>query len=186
MKNHLINILLFTVVFALLAGCDKPSEKARVNIVYEQLANFSEYKLSPDASSSTGAGNGMFVQYKINQISNTGSQAVVFVFDKHKIVAVAPDKTSNEEPSGDNILLGSKLANNVTVQPGEVKSNVGCIIKHVFTNNPQALANTSALVDLIHQLNSAQPVSMKREQGDTTTALVIDALPTALQNLCGN
>ena len=44
----------------------------------------------------------MFIQYKIKQISNTGQEAKTYVFDKHKIVAITSDKTSNEEPSGDN------------------------------------------------------------------------------------
>jgi hypothetical protein len=90
----------------------------------------------------------------------------------------------NTEPSGDNILLAGKLANNVSVMPGETKSGVGCIIKHVLTNDPQALV--LSLVDLIHQFDNSQPVSMKRAQSDTSTAAVGTALPSTLQSLCTN
>jgi len=186
MKHRCVYVIALVVSVAALAGCDGPNNNARVQIEYEQLANFAVYYLSPDASSSTGAGDGMFILYKIKKIANTGSEAKTYVFDKHKVLAVTPDKTSNEEPSGDNILLGAKLVTNLTVQPGETKTNPGCIIKHVLTSNPQSLANTSALVDLIHQIDQSQPVSMNRVPGDDTTALVTNALPSALQNLCGN
>jgi hypothetical protein len=63
-------------------------------------------------------------------------------------------------------------------------NNPGCIIKDVHTSNPQSLANTSALVGLIYQSDTSQPVSMKGVAGNTTTALVSNALPSTLQNLC--
>jgi hypothetical protein len=184
MNNRLVFVLLLSIGFATSSGCTI-NDKARVNIVYDQVANFSEYRLSSDASSSTST-SGIYVQYRIEQISNTGQEAKTFVFNKHAVVAVAPDQTSNEEPYNDTILLGAKLPNNVTVQPGQTISNVGCIIKEVLTANPQPLANTGGLVDLIHQIDSSQPVSMKRAQDDSSTALVMNALPSPLQNLCGD
>ncbi len=186
MRHHFVYVIAMLISVAALTGCDKPNNNARVQVEYEQLANFAVYLLSPDASSSTGAGNGMFILYKIKKIANTGSGAKTYVFDKHKVLTVVPDKTSNVEPSGDNILLGAKLVTNLTVQAGETKTNPGCIIKNALTSNPQSLANTSALVDLIHQIDQSQPVSMSRIPGDNTTALVVNALPSALQNLCGN
>ncbi|MCI0455140.1 MAG: hypothetical protein L0Y68_09115 [Candidatus Dadabacteria bacterium] len=185
MKHHVMYVIALVVGVAVLVACARPNINAQVQIEYEQLANFYEYKLSPDAFSSTGAGNGMFILYKIKKITNTGSEAMAYVFDKHKVLTVTPDQTSNDEPSGDNILLGAKLVTNLTVQPGQTKTNSGCIIKNAHTSNPQSLANTSALVDLIHQIDPSQPVSMARVPGDNTTALVGNALPSTLQNLCG-
>jgi hypothetical protein len=184
MNHRIINSLMVILGSAALAGCATPNEAARVHVEYEQLANFYTYKLSADSSSSHGAGNGVFVLYKIRKITNTGSEAATFTFDKHKVVAVVPDKTSNEEPSGDNILLGGSLADNVSVAAGQTKLNPGCIIKHVLTANPQTLQ--AALIDLIYSISSSQPVSMKRSVGDTTTAQVGTALPSTLQNFCSN
>ena len=167
---------------SLLTACN-PNNKARVNIVYDQVANFTEYKLSSDAFSTTST-NGMFVQYSIKQISNNGSEAKTFVFDKNRIVAITPDSTSNAEPGADNILLGSKFAHNVTVAAGQTLNNVGCIIKNVLTSNPQSLVSTTGFVDIIHQLENDQPVSMKRAANDSSVALVTTALPSVLQNLC--
>lgn len=187
MKYHRMYLPVVIIGFAvLLAGCpDSPNNNARVQIVYEQLANFQQYSLSADASGTTSI-DGIFVLYRIKRITNAGSEANTFVFDKHKIAAVAPDKTSNEEPSGDNVLLGAKLVTNLTVQPGQTVNNPGCIIKSVLTSNPQSLANTSALVDIVYNISQSQPVSMNRAAGDNTTALVTNALPSTLQNLCGS
>ena len=180
MKFH--QLLILGLFWVTLSACQN-NKKAQVNIVYDQVANFTEYKLSPDAFSTTST-SGIFVQYNIKQISNTGSEAQTFNFQKGKVVAITSDSTSNEEPSGDNILLGAKLANNITVLAGQTLTNVGCIIKNVLTPNPQNYANTSGSVDLLHQVNSAQPVSMKRAQNDNSVALVVTALPNTLQNLC--
>lgn len=179
--------MMLVVTVAMMVACKKTNENARVHVNYEQLANFQEYKTSPDAFSSTGAGNGMFIMYRINQIANTGSEAKVFTFDKHKVIMVTQDQTSNEEPSADNILLGSQLITTLTVQPGQTlnqPNGLGCIIKNAHTADPQSLANTGALLDPVYQLNAEQPVSMHREAGDNSTALVSNTLPSALQNLC--
>ena len=166
----------------LLTACN-PNNKARVNIVYDQVANFTEYKNSPDAFS-TSSTNGMFVQYSIKQISNTGSEAKTFVFKKDRIVAITPDSTNNDDAGSDNILLGPELAHNITVNAGQTLNNVGCIIKNVLTSNPQSLVSTTGFVDIVHQVDKDQPVSMKRSANDTSVALVTTALPSVLQNLC--
>lgn len=184
MKHRYIATLACAAALAVLTSCQKPNNNARVKIEFEQIANFAVYYLSSDSSSSHGAGDGMFVMYSIKKITNTGSEAKTFVFNKHKVVAVTPDETSNEEPNSDNILLGSELANNITVAPGATVTNLGCIIKHVLTPNPQSLANTSGLVELIHQIDQSQPVTMTRIAGNTSVALVSNALPSSLQGLC--
>jgi hypothetical protein len=182
--RYVIVLIIVTVAVVALAGCD---DDARVQVEYEQLANFYTYKLSSGSSSTTGAGDGMFILYKINRIANTGTGAKPYVFDNYKVIAITADQLSSGVPSGDNILLGSKLVTNLTVQPGQTKVNPGCIIKHALTSNPQALANTSALVNVTHQQSASQPVSMFRVPGDTTTAVIIGpALPATVQNLCGN
>src|SRR5262245_49078425 len=139
MKYRYLYVFALMVGVAALVAC--PNDNARVHVEYKQLANFAVYYLSPDSNSSYGAGDGMFILYKITKITNTGSEAKTYVFDKHKVLAAAPDKLSNEEPAGDNILLGSKLVTNLTIQPGQTVNNPGCIIKHVLTSNPISLAN---------------------------------------------
>jgi hypothetical protein len=174
-------VALATAVMAL-AACET-SENARVTVVYDQVANFGAYKLSPDASSSTGAGlNRLWVQYRIVSIANTGSEATSFSFDRNKILTVTSDGTINDGPSGENILLGAELATGINVAPGQTASNVGCIIKTFATNDPAG--SMMSLVDLLHQVNSDQPVTMKRAASDSSTAAVGDALPSVLQNLC--
>jgi len=179
-----LHIICFGFSIIAVTGCQN-NKKAQVNVVYDQVANFSEYKLSPDAFSSTST-SGIYVQYNIKQISNVGSEAQTYVFQKDKIVAITPDSTSNEEPGADNILLGPKLAHNITVLAGQTLTNVGCIIKEVMTPNPQDYVNTSGFVDLLHQTNSAQPVTMKRASNDNAVALVTTPVPSTLQNLCDN
>lgn len=177
-------VIALVIIVVALVGCDND---ARVQVEYEQLANFYTYKLSPSSSSTTGAGNGMFILYRINKIANTGPGAKTYVFDKHKVIAITADQISSGVPSGDNILLGTKLVTNLMVQPGQTTTTPGCIIKHALTSNPQALANTSALVNLTHQQSASQPVSISRVPGDTTTGVIIGpALPATVQNLCGS
>jgi hypothetical protein len=164
------------------AGC-APNNAARVTIVYDQVANFGVYKLSPDASSSTGAGlDRLWAQYRIVSIANTGPEAVTFAFDRNRILTVTSDGNLNEGPSGENILLGSELATGINVSPGQTVPNVGCIIKTFQTNNPAG--SMLSLVDLLHQQDSDQPVTMQRAASDNSTAAVGDALPSVLQNLC--
>lgn len=187
MSYHRLRVMMLVVGVAMTAGCKKPNENARVHVNYRQVANFHEFKTSPDAFSSTSAGNGMFIMYRINQIANSSSEATVFTFDKHKIVMVTQDQTSNVEPGADNILLGNQLISTLPVQAGQVLTQpggLGCVIKNALTANPQSLANAGALLDPLYQLNAEQPVSMHREAGNNSVAVVITALPSGLQNLC--
>lgn len=184
MKIFLICVLVLIPGLAVLTGCD-PNNNARVYIEYDQVVNFPTYTLG--GNSTTGPGlDGMFIQYKITKITNTGSEAKTFVFDKHNVLTVTSYKNTNEEPSGDNILLGNSLANNISVQPGQTLNNVGCIIKIARASNPQELFNTSALVDLMHKIKQSQPVTMKRRANDSNTAMVNTATSSVLQNFCGN
>lgn len=187
MKRMLLPAAVMAAAILMMPGCDKPNNKARVTVVYDQLLNFGTYKLSPSSSSTTGPGSGIYVMYKIKSITNTGSEAKIYEFRKDRIVAVTPDNTSNEEPGADNILLGAHLAHQVTVPAGQTVNNPGCIIKTVLTANPQDYANTSGLVDILHQINQSQPVTMKRAPSDLDTGIVINAaLPSLLQSKCAS
>src|SRR5262245_12870842 len=61
------------------AGCGPVNEKARVHIEYEQVADFSEFRLSSDSNDSHGIDDGLFVMYRIKKIDNSGAQAKKFV-----------------------------------------------------------------------------------------------------------
>jgi hypothetical protein len=174
-----------SVLAAVLAATAcKPNEAARVTVNYKQVANFADYRLAPDASGSHGAGDGMFVMYKVTTISNTGSQAKAFTFDPHKVVTVTPDKTSNETIlDGPTLLLGLNLATEA-VAAGQTKTVNKCFIKQVLTPNPQSLANTSAHVGVLYQVDQNQPVSMHDLAPNGGIALVGNALPNPLQQLC--
>lgn len=183
--SRLTKLLLVASVLVMPA-CGSVNNKARVYVEYKQLANFQVYRLSPDAQSSTSA-DGMFILYRITRITNTGSEAQAFTFDKHGVVMVTSDQTHNGEPSGDNILLGSQLITTLPVAAGQTLTQpggLGCIIKTALTSNPQSLAHTGALLDPSYQVSTDQPVSMTRQAGNNSTALVIEALPSALQALC--
>lgn len=181
MKNKTVsNILIFSVAF-LLMSCD-PNEKARVLIEYEQIANIDTYTLSGGSTTSI---DGIYILYKIRKITNTGTEAKSFTFNPNLVVTIAPDKTSNTSPTTDHILLGDQLAENIVVQPGQTLQNPGCIIKSVFTDNPQAIYNTTGLVNLTGKINSSQPISMSRVAGNTTVALMNAAPPSQLQHSCG-
>ena len=178
-----------SVAAALLAACGTTQEKNRVTIQYEQIANFQAFQLSPDAFSTTSAGNGMFVLYRLVEIDNTSSDTLPFVFDRHKVLTVTADQTSNVAPGAENVLLGPKIVTSSTVHPhtgiSDFNAGLGCFIKNALTSNPQNLASTTGLVDLIHQVNQEQPVTMQRRTTNTQVKLIETfATPDFLQHLC--
>jgi hypothetical protein len=176
-------LLLAVVAFAMVA-CDRPNNAARVTVNYKQVANFSEYRLAPDASGSHGAGNGMFVMYKVTQIINTGSEAAAFTFVPTKVVTVTPDETSNETVNVGNILLTNLNLASEAVAAGQTKTINKCFIKQVLTDDPQALASTSGHVPVIYQINQSQPVTMHDLAPNGNISLVLNALPNTLHQLC--
>jgi len=182
--TRLYKIVLLMVVVLVLPGCKKPNEAARVVVEYKQVANFPDYRLAPDSNDSHGAGNGMFILYKVKQIKNTGSAAASFTFDVNKISTVAPDKTSNETVFDGNILLGSQNITTVTVGAGQTKVVNGCFIKQALANNPQSLV--SAQVGLLYASDSDQPVTMTNVAPNGGVAAVGNALPNPLQSLCSS
>ena len=176
-----IVLSLLTISIILAPGCGPPNENARVFVEYKQVANFHDYRLSPDSSDSHGAG-GMFIMYKITQIKNTRSAATAFVFDVNKVITAAPDKISNETVTDANILLAALNVTTVNVGAGQTKMVNGCIIKDALTSNPQALV--SAQVPLSYQIDPAQPVTMTNLAPNGIVAAVGNALPASLQSLC--
>jgi hypothetical protein len=172
------------MVVLVLAGCDKPNEAARVVVEYKQVANFHDYRLSADSNDSHGAGDGMFIMYKVKQIKNTGSEATSFTFDVNKISTVTPDKTSNESLPTGAILLGSQNITTLTVGAGQTKAVNACFIKQALTSNPQSLV--SAQVGLLYAGVSSQPVTMTNVAPNGSVAAVGNALPNPLQDLCSS
>ena len=177
-------ILLLMVVVLVLAGCKKPNEAARVVVEYKQVANFHDYRLAADSNDSHGAGDGMFIMYKVKQIKNTGSEAASFVFDVNKISTVAPDKTSNETVITANILLAGLNITTLTVGAGQTNAVNKCFIKQALTDNPKSLV--SAQVGLIYAADSNQPVTMTNVAPNGSVAAVGNALPNPLQTLCSS
>jgi hypothetical protein len=176
--------LLMLIGLAPAVGCDPPNEAARVVVEYKQVANFHDYRLASDSNDSHGAGDGMFIMYKVTQIKNTGSAAKSFVFDVNKISTVAPDKTSNETVTSGNILLGGQNVTTVTVAAGQTKTVNGCFIKQALTSDPKSLV--SAQVPLLHSSNPDQPVTITNVAPNGSVAAVGNALPNPLQSLCSS
>jgi hypothetical protein len=188
MSASRLSTILVGAAVLVMPACGSVNNNARVHIEYRQLANFDTYFLGPNSSLSHSiAGDGMFILYRITKITNTGSEAAAFTFDRDGVALVTSDQTTNDEPDSDNILLGSQLITTLPVAAGQTLTQpggLGCIIKTALTSNPQSLANTSGLLDPIYQIDTDQPVSMDRQAGNNSVALVIDALPSALQSLC--
>ncbi len=175
------NVLVTLIGLIVATGCD--SEAARVVVEYKQVANFYDYRLAPDSSGSHGAGDGMFILYKVKQIKNTGSAAKKFVFDVNK-VSTLKDQLANETVTDANILLGGLNVTTVTVNAGQTKNVNGCFIKQASTSNPKSLV--MAQVPVIHEGTSDQPVSMKNLAPNGGVAAVGNALPGPLQSLCSS
>jgi hypothetical protein len=174
------------VAVAALAACGPANEKARVHVMYEQVADFADYRLAPDSNDSHAASpDGIFVMYRIKRIDNTGAQAKPFTFKSHDLVMITGSKTTNEETDADNILLGSQLASPITVPAGQVMQKpkgLGCVIKVARATDPKTLVGK--MIDPLHTVDPGQPVSMDRTPGNTSEAAVSNALPGPLQNLC--
>ncbi len=179
MKRSLSYMIALVVCIATGLAC-RPNNDARVQIEYDQVANFTEYKSG--FGGSTGAGDGVFIMYRIEKITNTGSQAKTFTFNRNKLSTVTTDKTSNEQFPHENDLLDFVVVE-LTVQPGETKIKPGCFIKHALTPNPKL--HVGALVPLLHQQDQSQPVTLTRSPNDKTTAQIITAVSETLKQTCG-
>jgi hypothetical protein len=128
-------------VLGLVGGCDTV-EEARVHVVYEQIANFQSFVLSSDSTSSYG-GDGVFVLYKVDSISNEGMLAQEFVFDPDELLTVTPDATVNEGSGYDSILLSDQDADGIVVPAGQTlaeNDGLGCFVKLAKTNDLEDLA----------------------------------------------
>jgi hypothetical protein len=178
----------WSVLAAMLVAtaCKKTDDAARVAVNYRQVANFSAYRRAPDGSS-FGAGEGIYVMYKVTTIANTSSQAKKFTFDAHDVVTVTPDKTSNETINDGPTLLANQNLATVTVAAGQTKTVNKCFIKQVLTPNWQSLSSMSGHVPTLYQINQNQPVTMNDlAPSGANIVLVSNALPSSLQNECAN
>jgi len=166
-------------------ACSSPKADRDVSIRYDQVANFLSYRVNPDDPPVKTPG-AIFVMYRITEIENTGIAAMPTTFGKHKILAGAPGKISNEEPAADQQLLGDKLLDNLQVEPGKVAKMPGCIIKTVQVNSNTNVM-TEKLIPLAYETDfqpSIQKVKMRRDPADNVTTLVTQATSTALRSLC--
>lgn len=183
MKARTYYSVLAAVVVA--TAC-QPNDAARVTVNYRQLANFPEYSLTADGSAPQGAGDGMFVLYKVKSISNTGGQAKAFTFDPLKVATITSDKTSNQTVEvGSSLLAGLDLAT-VSVPAGQTKTVNRCFIKRVLTSNPQLLATKSGHVSTIYQIEKSQPVLMQDLAPNASIVIGGIVPPDALQQLCAS
>ena len=186
MKNLLLYSLAFFIGSILLISCN--NEQSRVYIDYEQIGNFQTYKTNPNGSS-TGPGQGYFhALFKIKRIRNTSSKAKTFAFTHDKVLALADNGLSKESLNKPTLeqLLGNGLAYNVTVKPGETKTNVGCIIKRVKALNASSFMNNTGLVSLLGQKNPQQPITCTRLEGNNVVLKIFNpATPARLQDQCG-
>jgi hypothetical protein len=176
-----------SVLAAVLAATAcQPNNAARVTVNYRQLGNFPEYSLTPDGSAPQGAGDGIFVLYKVKSISNTGAQAKAFTFDPHKVATITSDKTSNETVDVSNSLLAGLNLATVSVPAGQTKTVNRCFIKRVLTSTPQSLATQSGHVSTIYQIDKSQPVLMQDMAPNASVAVGQIVIPDALQQMCAN
>jgi hypothetical protein len=176
------NVIVIGLVAAV--ACGPVNNNARVVVDYKQLANFPDYRLAPDSADSHGAGDGMFILYKVTQIHNTGSAAKAFVFDVNKISTVTPDKTSNETVTDANTLLVGQNLTTVNVAAGQTQNVNRCFIKQALTSTPTSLV--SAQVGLLYSETTDQPISMNNLAPNGAVAAVGNALPNTLQSLCSS
>ena len=178
MATHLSRLAL-AVGLLVAVGCNSA---ARVHVNYRQIANFSEYRLSPDASSSYSAGVGnIYVMYKITQINNMGSEAVAFTFDVNNVSTVT-DQVMNDTVLNSPILLAAQNLTTVNVPAGQVVNVNRCIIKVASLGNLPALSQ----IDVNYAGTTQQPVTMNNVAPSDPVAGVINALPNPLQSLCSS
>lgn len=178
------NVMVIVIGLAAAVACGPVNDKARVVVDYKQVANFHDYRLAADSADSHGAGDGMFILYKVTQIHNTGSAAKAFVFDVNKISTVTPDKTSNETVTDANILLGGQNLTTANVAAGQTQNVSRCFIKQALTSNPASLV--AAQVGVLYSETTDQPISMNNLAPNGAVAAVGNALPNTLQSLCSS
>ena len=180
-----ITILWVAVLGVALAACEAPDDEARVHIVYDQVANFSCDVLAPDSSGCPTDGTGMLVLFKIVSVTNLGRTATTFTFDRDRVVAVAPDQTSNDgvgSATETRLLPEVPKAHGTTLAPRETRTDAGCFIKLVRTDDLDAL--NSGRINIVYPVRAPQPVSMSRSPGDASVADVSTPFSMLLPELC--
>jgi hypothetical protein len=172
------------LVAVLVAPACQPNRAARVYVNYKQIANFHSYRLAANSSDSHGAGEAMFIMYKVTEINNGGGQAASFTFDGDRVSTVASDRTSNETLPYGPQLLGSLSLSTVSVAAGQVKKVNRCFIKQALTDHWEALASISGHVGVLYAATSGQPVSMSDAAPNGSNAYMGNAFPSDLQDAC--
>lgn len=149
-------LCLVLVGLAGLLGC----KDNLVTIHYTQPANAYVFDQDPTGTphTTTGAGDGMFVVYCINQIENKDSKAIDFQFMLSKVYA---QNTSNA--SGNTSLdQWVKTASDKLVPKGTTSAKIGRIVIHV-DGDPAGLK--TALENLNYHSSGTDSVILVRDGG---------------------
>ena len=169
-----------------IVACEPANEKARVHVVYEQIANFITFYRDPDSNDShSPSPDGLYIMYRIKEIDNSATQAKTFVFKTTDLLIASGEQITNEDSGSDAHLLDDQFASPITVTAGNVLSKskgLGCIIKIARKKDFKSMIGK--MLDLTHTIDTTQPVDMDRDPANNSEALVIDALPLPLQSLC--
>jgi hypothetical protein len=180
-----ITTLWVVVLGVALAACEAPDEDARVHIVYDQVANFSCDAVAPDSPGCPTDGTGMLVLFKILSVTNLGRAATTFTFDQDRVVAVARDRTSKDglaSATENRLLAPAPMAHGTTLAAQETRTDAGCFIKLVSTDDPSALK--SARINVLYPVRAPQPVTMTRSADDASAADVSTSFSVLLPELC--
>jgi hypothetical protein len=160
-KSKWFLLCLTSLGLAAMLGCNNNL----VSIHYTQPANAYVFDNNPTGSphTTTGAANGMFVVYCINQIENTDSQALDFPFTLSKVYA---QNTSNI--SGNTSLdQWVKTASDKLIPKGTISGNIGRIVVHI---DGDPLSLKTAIQNLSYNSSSTDSVVMVRDGGSPPPA----------------
>ncbi|MEM6930228.1 MAG: hypothetical protein AAF602_25030 [Myxococcota bacterium] len=182
MKRELLGAL---IPLACLAGCDI-NDAARVRIEYDQLAIFGV--IDDGGQVITPQEGDVFVLYRVLSIENTGFAAQSYLFEPDNVLTVAA-ATLNAQPSvtDQQAWLGGGWIGAIAVPAGGTdgaSQGLGCFIKEA---TGAGLLSSAAMVDVLHTIDFAQPVSIGRAAGDQGTAALGDFPPVSeIASLCDN
>jgi len=130
-------ILVSTAIISSILGLGACKKHQLVLINYTQPANCWEFDSNPGGSphTTTTAGNGMFMIYKISSIQNTEADAVDFNFKLSKIYAAVPSQTPETIPI---VPTAQTAPDTKSVPKGTTATNLGRFIIKV-AGDPNSL-----------------------------------------------
>lgn len=157
-----------------LSACKK---EQLVIIKYKQVANCYVFDKEPSGQphTTTSAGNGMFMIYRITAIQNTGKDAVDFNFQLSKLYASDTGEVSGNT-SLDNLV--KTAPDNKLVPKGTTATNIGRIIINVAGDPNQLKTAKQALHYNSSQGESVLPAD--EDSGTNTTKFLDPCTPNNL------